>query len=142
MDYEQDLVVLLQPTSPIRTGIQVDEAIRIIQNKTECNSVVSVIRMDDIHPARMYWMNSDHTKMDSILSDYETARRQDIPPAFYRNGAIYIARAKNILEECSMIISPTFGYEMNSQSWLNIDDKRDVIIANSLLKAWKKGFLG
>ena len=41
-----------------------------------------------------------------------------------------------------MIISPTFGYEMNSQSWLNIDDKRDVIIASSLLKAWKKGFLG
>ena len=141
MDYKQDLVVLLQPTSPIRTGNQVDEAIRIIQNNTKCNSVVSVIRMDDIHPARMYWMNSNPTKMYSILSDFETKRRQEIPPAFYRNGAIYIARAKNILEKYSMIINPTYGYEMNSQSWLNIDDKRDVIIANSLLKKKKKGLL-
>ena len=95
--------------------------------------------MDDVHPARMYWMNN--SKMNPILSDYEKVRRQDIPPAFYRNGAIYIARVKNILEERSMIITPTLGYEMNSQSWLNIDDKRDVLIANSLLKAWKKGLL-
>ena len=34
---------------------------------------------------------------------------------------------------------PSCGYEMSGQTWLNIDDKRDVIIAESLIKAWKAG---
>ncbi len=141
LNYLPDFVVLLQPTSPTRTASEVDEALTIIQSKTEIKSVVSVIRMDDIHPARMYWMSSVCNKMDSILTNYESTRRQEIPPAFYRNGSIYIARAKDILKERSMFISPTYGYEMSNQFWLNIDDKRDVIIAESILKAWKKNLL-
>jgi CMP-N,N'-diacetyllegionaminic acid synthase len=134
-----EFIVLLQPTSPLRTGQQIDEAIGLLSAASNCNSVISVIRMDDVHPARMYWMEKDSEPMKPIIQEFETARRQDIPPAFYRNGAIYVTRVPQFLETKSVMTGPSCGYEMSGQTWLNIDDKRDVIIAESLIKAWKAG---
>ena len=105
-----EFIVLLQPTSPLRTGRQIDEAIKLLSNASGCNSVISVIRMDDVHP-----------------------------PVFYRNGAIYVTRVPQFLETKSVMTGPSCGYEMSGQTWLNIDGKRDVIIAESLIKAWKAG---
>lgn len=134
-----DFIVLLQPTSPLRTGRQIDEAISLLSSAPNCNSVISVIRMDDVHPARMYWMEKEARLMKPIIQEFESARRQDIPPAYYRNGAIYVTRVIQFLETNSVMTSPSCGYEMSGQTWLNIDDKRDVIIAESLIKAWKAG---
>lgn len=134
-----DYIVLLQPTSPLRTGYQIDEAIDLLTSASDCNSVISVIRMDDVHPARMYWIDNVAQPMKPIIQEFETARRQDIPPAFYRNGAIYVTRVPRFLETKSVMTGPSCGYEMSGQTWLNIDDKRDVIIAESLIKAWKAG---
>lgn len=134
-----EFIVLLQPTSPLRTGKQIDEAIKLLLNASDCNSVISVIRMDDVHPARMYWMEKESQPMKPIIREFETARRQDIPPAFYRNGAIYVTRVPQFMETKSVMTGPSCGYEMSGQTWLNIDDIRDVIISESLIKAWKAG---
>lgn len=136
---QPDFIVLLQPTSPLRTGHQIDEAISLLSKMPDCNSAISVIRMDDVHPARMYWMKGHAGPMEPIIQEFETTRRQDIPPAFYRNGAIYVARVPQFLSTKSVMTGPSCGYEMSGQTWLNIDDKRDVIIAESLIKAWKAG---
>ena len=136
-DEMHEFVILLQPTSPLRTGKQIDEAIAQLSGSPNFNSVISVIRMDDVHPARMYWMENEAQAMKPIIQELETARRQDIPPAFYRNGAIYVTRVPQFLETKSVMTGPSCGYEMSGQTWLNIDDKRDVIIAESLIKAWK-----
>lgn len=134
-----EFIVLLQPTSPLRTGRQIDEAIGLLFTASNCNSVISVVRMDDVHPARMYWMENEIQPMKPIIQEFETARRQDIPAAFYRNGAIYVTRVSKFLETKSVMTSPSCGYEMSGQTWLNIDDKRDMVIAESLIKAWKAG---
>ena len=74
----------------------------IIQSKTEIKSVVSVIRMDDIHPARMYWMSSVCNKMDSILTNYESTRRQEFLRILqkwvnlYRKGKRYSKRTVHV----------------------------------------------
>lgn len=134
-----EFIVLLQPTSPLRTGKQIDEAISLMSSASDCNSVISVIRMDDVHPARMYWMEGPTSPMEPIIREFETARRQDIPPAYYRNGAIYVTRVQQFLKTKSVMTGPSCGYLMSGQTWLNIDDNRDVIIADSLIKAWKAG---
>ena len=77
-----EFIVLLQPTSPLRTGRQIDEAIKLLSNASDCNSVISVIRMDDVHPARMYWMEKESRPMKPIIQEFETARRQDIRRLF------------------------------------------------------------
>lgn len=134
-----DAIMLLQPTAPIRTSDNIDDAVRLLASSTECHSVISVVAMDDVHPARMYWIREG--AMQSILPEYEQARRQDIPPAYYRNGSIYLVRKKAFDDGKSMMVKPSLPYVMPSGWLLNIDEPRDMIIADALIPAWKKGLL-
>lgn len=134
-----DAIMLLQPTAPIRTSDNIDDAIRLMENAGHCNSVISVVPMDDVHPARMYWIKDG--EMHSILPEYELARRQDIPPAYYRNGSIYLVRKNAFDDKKSLMVKPSIPYIMPSGWLLNIDEPRDMIIAEALIPAWKKGLL-
>lgn len=137
-EQQVDYLVLLQPTSPLRTGKQIDEAIRLLEARPKANSVISVIRMDDIHPARMYWKGGKDI-LSPIMKEFVELRRQEIPPAFYRNGSIYVTRAQALLKHRSVMVPPNCAYEMSIQTWLNIDDQRDVLMAEVMIKAWKEG---
>lgn len=134
-----DAIMLLQPTAPIRTSDNIDDAISLLESSGNCNSVISVVAMDDVHPARMYWI--ENGEMQSILPAYELSRRQDIPPAYYRNGSIYLVRKIAFEEKKSLMVKPSIPYIMPSGWLLNIDEPRDMIIAEALIPAWKKGLL-
>ncbi len=134
-----DAIMLLQPTAPIRTSENIDEAIRLLDTNKQINSVISVVAMNDIHPARMYW--KENGQLISILPEFELVRRQEIPPAYYRNGSIYLVRREAFEKEQSLMVKPTLPYEMPLNWLLNIDEPRDMIIAEALIPAWKKGLL-
>lgn len=136
---EFDAIMILQVTSPIRDGKQIDDAVALLANNQEANSLISVVAMDDIHPARMYWKEGDN--LQPILKQFEQARRQDIPKAFYRNGSIYIVRTEAFKRNHSVMVKPSIGYEMPLARLLNIDEPRDLLIAEPLIKAWQKGEL-
>ena len=135
-----DSVMLLQPTSPIRTGEDIDEAIKLLANNPSANSVISVVPMDDVHPARMYWLE-DNKELKSIMPQWETSRRQEIPKAYYRNGAIYLTRTQTLLEHKSLMVDPKLPLIMDYNYLLNIDEPRDLIIGDALIKAWKNKLL-
>jgi CMP-N,N'-diacetyllegionaminic acid synthase len=134
---EIDAVMLLQPTSPIRDSKDIEGAIKLFEQNPWANSLISVCEMDDIHPARMYW--KEESKLEPIIEKMEELLRQDIPKAFFRNGSIYITKVKALKEHLKVMIKPSIGFEMATSRLLNIDSYRDVIIADSLIKAWKKG---
>jgi CMP-N,N'-diacetyllegionaminic acid synthase len=133
---EFDCIMLLQPTSPIRMPQQIDDAITCFE-KSKLNGLISVTEMDDTHPARMYWKNEDNF-LSSIMPEFETARRQEIPKAYYRNGSIYISKVDTILRTGELINQPSVGFIMPKNQLLNIDDERDMLIAEALIKEWKK----
>jgi CMP-N,N'-diacetyllegionaminic acid synthase len=132
-----DAIILLQPTSPIRDSQQIDEAISLLEVNPNMQSLISVCPMDDVHPARMYWKNG--LSLEPILEKYEQTRRQEIPLAYYRNGSMYIVRTKAFLENNSLMVKPSIGFEMPESMLLNIDTPRDVLIAEPLIKAWRNG---
>ncbi len=132
-------VMLLQPTSPIRTSNQIDEAINLFFEHPDANSLISVCAMADVHPARMYW--KDEVALKPVLAEFEQARRQDIPKAYYRNGSIYMTRISAFHKDKTVMIKPSIAFEMPTSQLLNIDDSRDIIIAKPLIKAWKEGRL-
>jgi CMP-N,N'-diacetyllegionaminic acid synthase len=131
-----DAVMILQPTAPIRTGKNIDEAIQKLNDHDTVNSVISVVEMNDIHPARMYW-NRDFALVP-IMPEFEKSRRQDIPTAYYRNGSIYLTRKKAFMADQSFITKPIMPYIMPFNWLLNIDEPRDILIAESLIPAWIK----
>jgi CMP-N,N'-diacetyllegionaminic acid synthase len=139
-DDDFEAIIILQPTSPIRTGQQIDEAIYLLFTNPECNAVISVVPMNDVHPARMYWKSASND-LNSVLPEFEQTRRQDIPTAYYRNGSMYIVRTEAFKQNNSVMAKPALGYVMPFSQLLNIDEPRDILIAEVLISAWKEGTL-
>jgi len=131
-----EVIVLLQPTSPLRTGTDLDNIISIFEEDSNVDSVISVIPMDDMHPARMYNLGTND-ELFPLIQDLETARRQDLAPVYYRNGCFYAVRTTVFLEEKSFMVTHKKAYLMNADWLANIDTPRDFKIAEILYQDWK-----
>lgn len=118
-----DYVVLLQPTSPLRTSSDIDAAFRTIldRNAPACVSVTEVEQSP-------YWMYEvvDEGRLQSILEPLpQVSRRQDLPPVYALNGAIYIAKIEWLLKTKSFLGPETVAYIMPKERSLDIDDSID-----------------
>ena len=128
-----DLVMVLQPTSPLRGVSDIDNSLELLIEKG-VHSAVSVTRVRD-HPYLVYAMDSD-ARMEAVISlDPSTSlRRQDLPPAFALNGAIYIADIAWLDESRSFISPETVGYEMPKSRSVDIDEETDLAVAEQVLR--------
>jgi CMP-N,N'-diacetyllegionaminic acid synthase len=131
-----DVIILLQPTAPLRTGEDLDNVIKMLAEDLIIDGVISVVPMDDIHPARMYNV-SEEGVMAPLLDKGETLRRQDLKPVYYRNGCFYAVRTKAFFEEQSFMVSKKKAYVMNPEWLVNIDTQRDFKLATLLYEEWK-----
>jgi CMP-N-acetylneuraminic acid synthetase len=131
-----DIIVLLQPTAPLRTGSQLNEVIKMLSDSEKLEGVISVVPMDDVHPARMYNLEQDNHILP-YLKDGESLRRQDIQPLYYRNGCFYAVKTKAFLEQNSFMVHNKKGYVMDINWLVNIDIPRDFALATVLYEDWK-----
>ena len=118
-----DYVVLLQPTSPLRTSSDIDAAFRTMRDN-DAPACVSVTEVEQ----SPYWMYHilDDGRLRSILASLpEISRRQDLPPVYALNGAIYIAKIEWLLRTRSFIGSETVAHKMPKDRSLDIDDAID-----------------
>lgn len=122
-----DLVVLLQPTSPLRSAADIDGACRTLQQHgaPACVSVTAA----EQSPYWMFRMN-ERAELAPLLPAAERAvgqsnRRQDLPPVFVLNGAVYVARCEWLKRERSFVAAGTVGYPMPAERSLDIDTPAD-----------------
>jgi len=135
-----DILVLLQPTAPIREISDIDNVIQMFIEDNDLDTVVSVVELEDIHPARMYTINDD-LEMTPLNPSLERKRRQDLDPVYLRNGAIYATRISTFLKTKKLINDSKKAYVMPESKWANVDTERDLLITELLIKEWKKGKL-
>lgn len=128
---EYDYIVLLQPTSPLRTSKQIDEAI-ILLNEKNAEAVISVGEMEH----SPLWSNQldDSLCMENFIDDKFLDKRSQDLPIFYRlNGAIYICEVKRLLKEKTFFIKKNiYAYKMDRESSVDIDNKMDFRLAELL----------
>lgn len=128
-----EAVLLLQPTSPLRSTEDIDGLLAVVE-RTGAPSVVSLRESHD-HPDWMYRMNGEG-QLDPLLPTPPTppaVRRQDLPPVYALNGAIYYARTAWLQEHRSFIGPGTLGYAMPDERSVDIDDPLDWRFAELLL---------
>lgn len=135
-----DIILLLQVTSPIRTSDDIDHIMEYFQTDENLEGVISVVPVDDNHPARMYQMDS-HDKIVSLNTSNETKHRQNLNKVFLRNGCFYATRTSAFREQKTFMPKIKKPYIMNPEHLLNIDSPRDVLIGKALIKAWKNNIL-
>jgi CMP-N,N'-diacetyllegionaminic acid synthase len=136
-----DAVMLIQPTAPVRTGGDLDRAVEMLEAHPELDGVVSVVRVEDTHPARMYRMEESGT-MTSLWPENETTRRQDLPPVYLRSGSIYLIRRTALVEGRTFMPEKKAGLVMQSEFLVNIDTERDMALAEIVLREWKEKMAG
>ncbi|HLE15074.1 MAG TPA: acylneuraminate cytidylyltransferase family protein [Anaerolineales bacterium] len=128
-----DYIVLLQPTTPLRRSQDIDAAVdKLIA--TAADSVVSVCEVGAYHPARMRQIVDDRLVDLPVREPQEMLRRQDLPPVYIRNGAIYAVKRDVVMLENSMIGRVSRPYIMPEERSVNIDSRLDFLLAEILLR--------
>ena len=130
-NYRPDALLLLQPTSPLRTAEDVRNAVHLLFERN-ASAVVSVYQ-PHTHP---YWFKK--ITKDGYLSSFlegtvEPVRRQDLPPVYALNGSIFLARREILLHEETFCPDRTCAYIMPEERSLDIDSPADLRLANYLL---------
>jgi len=132
-----DIVVLLQPSSPIRTGVDIDNVILMLEEDPQADSIISVAPVDDNHPARMY-LRDDAGWLSCLYPQWETARRQDLPEIYHRNGALYACRRAVLVEQRTLLGTRRKAYVMSADTSVNIDREIDLVVAERLIQHEKQ----
>jgi CMP-N,N'-diacetyllegionaminic acid synthase len=98
---EGDVIVLLQPTQPMRTADQVRTAIRRLE-ESGSSAVVSVRRIPERYlPDRALVLSGEFLNTVSLHGQWDNARRQTARPAFVRCGTVYATR-REVVERGSL----------------------------------------
>jgi CMP-N,N'-diacetyllegionaminic acid synthase len=124
-------VLLLQPTSPLRTAADIDACLQLALDRRAL-SVVSVSE-PDAHPYWTYRLGDGQT-LQRFVDVPPVARRQDLPPVFALNGAMYYAQTDWLLQGKRLVAPETMAYVMPRERSVDIDTSLDWRFAEMLLK--------
>lgn len=132
-----DLLVLLQPTSPLRTAEDILGGLKLFFQK-KAGSVVSVCETEH-HPGWVNELPENGCMKDFLKKEYVNVPRQRLPKQYCLNGAIYIAGTSFLLEQKSFFGENTFAYVMEREHSIDIDHRIDFQMAECLMAAGRSG---
>lgn len=129
INYHPDAVMILQPTSPLRTGDDIAAAVDLLA-RTGADSVLSVNEVPaHAHPMRTLRLDAEGNAVLFVGGEpvrTRINRRQDLPPAWVMNGAIYVCRTRVLFAaEPSLYGNRVVAYRMPAARSISIDDLED-----------------
>lgn len=128
-DYEN--IILLQPTSPLRTSRQIDEALNKFQNE-KANALISVVKYDN--KILKAFIVDENEKLRGICNDhFPFTPRQKLPSTYMSNGAIYIVKSELFKKNPNFLPQNTAYFLMDEISSLDIDCTDDLIKAENYM---------
>ena len=128
--HEFDAVFTLQVTSPFRNAHDIDHCIKMLES-SDADSIISVAPVGHGHPVLAKKIVND--ALEDFFPEVEGTRRQDLEPAYIRNGAVYLTRMSTV-RGGSLRGQHQRPYIMPTERSVNIDEPIDFILAEALLR--------
>ena len=130
-NYKTDVILLLQPTSPLRTAEDIDDSIRLYL-ESHCESVISVCEFEH----SPYWSFKIEGGYLRPLFGAEALkrRRQDLEMAYVPNGALFISIPENLRKYDGFYCPGTIPYIMPPERSIDIDNEVDFLLVELLMK--------
>ena len=122
---EYDYFVLLQPTSPLRTEKHIIDAIKLYEENSNNNTLVSVVKAN-MSSILIKPIDTDTLSLENFDIDYSNYARQKYTE-YEPNGAIFISRFKHYLNKRHFYGKDGIAYIMDKESSIDIDDKYDFV---------------
>ena len=126
-----DNIVMLQPTSPLRTYKNLNEAFDLFYEKN-ADSVVSVCECE--HSPVVSGILPDDWSLFEFIKSENNLRRQELQKFYRLNGAIYISKVTALKEIRSFYGENSYAYIMKQRESIDIDTELDFEYADFLLK--------
>jgi N-acylneuraminate cytidylyltransferase/CMP-N,N'-diacetyllegionaminic acid synthase len=134
------IVVMLEPTSPLREMSDIDGALLKLVETAGAESIVGVAQVEAIHPAFLL------RERNGFLCPYSgvyanNVRRQDIERLLFLEGSVYAGYTDSLRTRRSFYHERTIGWLVPRYKALEIDEMSDLIAAEALLAARREGRL-
>lgn len=126
-----DYVVLLQPTSPLRSAAHIDGAM-VFSLSCAAPACVSICEAQT-SPYSVFQLDGQY-HLSRLMNVAVSGRRQDLPAMYTLNGAVYIAEIPWLKREGRFVTSQTVGYLMPIEQSLDIDTEFDLRFFEFLLE--------
>ena len=126
-----DFVVIIQPSSPLRNGSDIDATIELFLQNPDADSAVSVVKLPHmVHPHKLKKMKGDRL-LPFIVDEGEKTAAHDLPDVYVRNCAVYIFKTSNI-ENDIQLGKHSLGYVMPENKSVDINTMMDFKFAEFL----------
>ncbi len=131
-----DLLVLLEPTSPLREGKDITKPIEILLQNPEAKAIVGIAKLESAHPEFNVVLNKKGfiRKWSGGGSDFRVLRRQELADVYFFEGSIYVSYVKTLKEKRSFYHDKTLGYVVPRYKSLEVDDIYDLTMAEAIVK--------
>lgn len=130
-NYIPDILVYLQPTSPLRDSENIDRAMTLLTNEADC--VISVYEIDN-KCLKSFLVGKNGYLHGISNNQFPSMNRQDLPPVFMPNGAIYIIKREIFQKTSRLFADKTAPFIMSRNKNLDIDSIEDLKKAEKILK--------
>ena len=139
--YYPDVVCTLQPTSPFRTTLDIDNAIKLFNSHPDADSLVSCTQVPHQYvPSSLMIMSDKNYLLPYINTGKMILRRQDKQTLYARNGAaLYLTRINCIKD--FIFGGNCLPYIMDNENSLDIDEYKDILYAEHLLRIRKNNLI-
>lgn len=128
-----DYVALLQPTTPLRCGGDIDHCVRLCEEKG-ASTCVSACETDK-SPYWMFQVGADRIIRPLFTLEQMPDRRQAAPIVYVLNGAVYVASCRHILGGGSFVEPDTVVWTMPKARSIDIDTEQDLMLAEHTMKS-------
>ncbi|MEC8520527.1 MAG: acylneuraminate cytidylyltransferase family protein [Actinomycetota bacterium] len=127
----EDILVYLQPTSPLRDAVDIDTSLEILTT-TAVAAVVSVTEVSE-NPEWMYRMPTADSQLEPVMTSLRASPRQNLPRTVRLNGAIYSSASSALRPDGDFFRLALHGYAMSRNRSVDIDTPEDLALVRALL---------
>jgi N-acylneuraminate cytidylyltransferase len=128
-DADYDLVVLLQATSPLRTGADID---RGIETCVDRNAPAAVSMTPSGKTPYWHFFLDGDARLRRVIDSPCSSRRQDLPPTHELNGAVYVARTDWYRQKRNFMAETTVGFVMPRERSIDVDTALDLLFVRAI----------
>lgn len=126
-----DTFTLLQPTSPMRNAEDIIGSFELMKKK-DARTIVSVCETQD-SPYLCNTLPESMSMANFFIDKYKNKRRQDLPKCYKLNGAIYLSKVKDFLDDGDVYKNDCYAYIMDGLKSVDIDTMLDFKMAELIV---------
>lgn len=130
--YSPDYLMLLQPTSPFRSPVDITQVIQLMHTNLEADAIISVTAVD--HPVQWLRKMEANGKLLPLDETPLKLRRQDAQQIYQLNGSIYLIKTETFVKDKTFLPAKTFGYIMPEEKSIDIDTPWNFHMAELIMR--------